>query len=229
MRKTQQEAVQRILRQRDYYRQLLADPPAQAFIQEMINEAQRQDDRALIDESVVEAPERWAWLVSGMVRGAASAVVAGDASSARLDCIRAAAVLMRWAQIAPDDAGDSVELMREQLADPAIKVLRVLIEDVWHGRYTFPFKWEDRRDEGRGQRTMLIVRTTHVMTHMRRASHLRGLWDGLTLHSPRTLKKRWREHGLLIEEHLERSVGGFRLAHAVGVDVSHFGAIDSDD
>lgn len=137
-------------------------------------------------------------------------------------------MLCEFAKIDRDQGGfrtDLVEAMNKHIGEtstdrePWVWILEILLSEISKKAFLHPFTWDwFETDDGRTHYG-LVVRTSHVIDHIRHSSHLRGRFDALPVKSDRVFKSQLRDAGMFLAENIERSVGGMRLTYAVAVGV----------
>lgn len=107
--------------------------------------------------------------------------------------------------------------VKESVSDrqPWVWIVEALLSEIARGTFRYPFSF-DRTDE---DEPFLAVRTSHVMDHLARENTLREFWDALPLKSDRVFKRALQTAGVLAIEDVERTCGGKRVAHMVGLSL----------
>ena len=126
--------------------------------------------------------------------------------------------------------GDLIAVMNRHIGetshdrDPWMWILEILLSELSAHRYVHPHVWDwVEGDDGR-QYQVLILRTSHVMDHIRTSNHLRSRFDSLPVKSDRVFKSQLREASMFVEEGIERTVKGARMSHAVALGVERMEA-----
>jgi hypothetical protein len=99
--------------------------------------------------------------------------------------------------------------------EPWVWITEILLAEIASGAYRHPFLY---RAEGDG-RDVLLVRTQHVMHHLRSSPGLKEAWNGLPVKSDRVYKKQLKEAGVIHRDRVDASVNGARECHLVALDL----------
>lgn len=112
---------------------------------------------------------------------------------------------------------------------PWVWILERIFSEIAAGEFRFPFLWETIEET-----PCLLVRTSHVMDHISRATALREVWNGLPIKSDRVFKRQLADaEAVLVDRdgeprHYERVIGddaqsgdpGKRVAYLVAIDLT---------
>ncbi|MGK7346047.1 MAG: toprim domain-containing protein [Candidatus Nitrospinota bacterium M3_3B_026] len=146
-----------------------------------------------------------------------------------------AAVLLAWKLLCEfagiDDSqggfiDDLVEEMNVHLADtvadrePWVWVMEILLSEIAAGRFGHPYTWDTVLDpvtlEGE---LCLVVRSSHVMDHIAHTMSLRDKWNMLPVKSDRVFKRQLLSAGVVVNDHVERTIDGKRLSRMLAISV----------
>lgn len=99
--------------------------------------------------------------------------------------------------------------------EPWVWITEILLAEIASGAYRHPFLY---RTEGDGRDTLLI-RTNHVIHHLRSSTGLREAWNGMSVKSDRVYKRQLKDAGVLHRERVDASINGARECHLVALDL----------
>jgi len=127
-----------------------------------------------------------------------------------------------------DFIGDCIAEMNRHIADtsgdrePWVWILETMLNEIASNHYKMPYTWSDVKDKahGTGEReTCLVIRPSQIMHHISTSVWLRDLWNMLPVKSPTVLKKQIIKSGVVVDEDIERTIGGRREAHMMALSV----------
>ncbi len=95
------------------------------------------------------------------------------------------------------------------------RILDTVIREINQKTYPYPYAFRDIQGV-----PCLIVRTSHIMAHLRDTARLQSLYDVLEWQSDRALKRALRDAGLVIRLRCTPTIAGVRLAHAIAIPIS---------
>ena len=108
--------------------------------------------------------------------------------------------------------------------EPWVWILEILLSEISKKSFLHPYTWDHFETADGRTHYGLVIRTSHVIDHIRHSSHLRGRFDALPVKSDRVFKSQLRDAGMFLADDIERSVNGQRLAHAVALGVERMEA-----
>jgi hypothetical protein len=117
--------------------------------------------------------------------------------------------------------GDLTAQMNKHITDsksdrqPWVWIVAKLLSEISRGTFRFPYMFDETSE---GER-YLAVRTSHVMDHISTENSLREFWDGLPVKSDRVFKHQLASANVLAETDIERTCGGRRVSHMVGLSL----------
>jgi len=146
-----------------------------------------------------------------------------------------AAVLLAWkllcefAGIDESQGGfidDLVEGMNTHLADtvadrePWVWIMEILLSEISAGAFRHPYTWDTVLDPSSLEGELcLVIRSSHVMDHIAHTMSLRDKWNMLPVKSDRVFKRQLISAGVVVNDHVERTIDGKRLSRMLAVSV----------
>lgn len=86
--------------------------------------------------------------------------------------------------------------------EPWVWIVETLLSELASHQYQHPYMW-DKIDE----EPVLLVRTSHVMDHIKTSTRLREIWNGLPVKSDRVFKQQLLAAGVVAKDGVERAIG----------------------
>jgi len=99
--------------------------------------------------------------------------------------------------------------------EPWVWITEILLAEIASGAYRHPFLYRTEKDG----RDVLLVRTQHVMHHLRSSPGLKEAWNGMPVKSDRVFKRQLKEAGVIHRERVDASINGARECHLVALDL----------
>jgi hypothetical protein len=103
--------------------------------------------------------------------------------------------------------------------EPWVWIVETLLSEIASNQFQFPHKW-DAID----QEPCLLVRTSHVMDHIKTTNRLRETWNGLPVKSDRVFKKQLQHAGVILSDAVEKTIGERRVSHMAALSLDRLRA-----
>lgn len=127
-------------------------------------------------------------------------------------------LLSEWLGLAANEGPfvtDLIQEMNKHISEtkanrqPWVWIMETALSELAAGKFHYPHLVDIWMDKGQNLHEVLIIRTSHIMDHIRHNSHLRSVWDSLTVKSDRVFKKQLQQAGIVLTDG-ERKINGTR-------------------
>jgi len=121
-----------------------------------------------------------------------------------------------------DFHGEVIREMNEHIKDtsadrePWVWITESIFSEMDAGAYKHPWKIEDQADGDR----WLLVRTNHIIHHMRSSPGQRAQWDASPVKSDRVYKRQLVQAGVVASDREDRSIDGKRCCHMLALSLN---------
>lgn len=102
--------------------------------------------------------------------------------------------------------------------EPWVWIMEVIFGEISAGHYRHPYKIAIA-DEFGYEEHCLLLRTSHVVQHLRQTPGLRDVWNALPVKSDRVLKRQMKRAGVVYKERMDPLINGHREAHMVALSI----------
>lgn len=144
-----------------------------------------------------------------------------------------AAVLTAWwllcefADINPDAHGFYDHLVKEMnqhiisttaAREPWVWIMEIILSEIDAGRYRHHYAWGESFN-GTTNENALFIRATDMINHLRTNTHLRDMWNGITIKSSSVLKEQMMDSGVVINENCEKTINKSRVGRMMALNI----------
>lgn len=129
-----------------------------------------------------------------------------------------------WEDHFEDFERDLITEMNTHIADtnndrePWIWIVEIIADEISAQRYQFPYSFEKFK-EGDPEPSFLVIRTTHIMSHLSTSMALKDKYNHLPVKTARVLKRQIDQAGVIAEDGVTRSIQGNRIGHMQKLDL----------
>ncbi len=108
--------------------------------------------------------------------------------------------------------------------EPWVWIVETLLSEIASSQFQYPYKWDAVPTPGGASEPCLLVRTSHVMDHIKTTSRLREIWNGLPVKSDRVFKSQLQHAEVVLSDTVERTIGDRRVAHLAALSLDRLEA-----
>ena len=102
--------------------------------------------------------------------------------------------------------------------DPWIWILETIFDEISSKRYAFPHKFV--RDHQAGEEVLfLVIRHTHIMSHLKTSMHLRDGYNALPVKSAGVLLKQLKKADVVHRDRYDATIDNRRESHLIALDL----------
>lgn len=106
--------------------------------------------------------------------------------------------------------------------EPWIWIVEIILSEIDADRFQYPYKIQKDYaldTEVFGQCDALIIRHTHIMSHLQHSNHLRDSFNSMPIKTARSLRKQMQSAGVIAAEGVERTINGRRTSGMMAINL----------
>lgn len=100
--------------------------------------------------------------------------------------------------------------------EPWVWIIETLFSEISSGAYRYPFAFRSITGEGEPV-NCLVIRTQHIMHHLKHSMHLRDTYNSLPVKSDRVLKRQLEQADIVFKDRVDITIGTKREGHMVAL------------